>query len=216
MYIQPISNSINMQGAPKPKGNSGALKKITDRIKQKVIDMVPERTVANSAKDVIKWTNWNRDLSHPATNRLIMGATAIITQPVIDYNNHKVDKETREVSRNRTIAKIVVGALVGIMVRGSAFELVSKMTNIKGTSRFSRALLPKKHLRELIKDSKLMDNYRNALATLTAILAMCVTNFVIDAPLTVHLTNHLNKRTNLKKQEKQNLQQEKERLVLNG
>ena len=53
MYIQPISNSINMQGAPKPKGNSGALKKITDRIKQKVIDMVPERTVANSAKDVI-------------------------------------------------------------------------------------------------------------------------------------------------------------------
>ena len=43
-----------------------------------------------------------------------------------------------------------------------------------------------------------MKNYRSALSTGVAIAAMCVTNFVADAPLTVFLTNHLTRATRLK------------------
>ena len=39
--------------------------------------------------------------------------------------------------------------------------------------------------RRVIKNPKLMKNYRSALSTGIAIAAMCVTNFVADAPLTV-------------------------------
>ena len=71
-------------------------------------------------------------------------------------------------------------------------KLVKNMTNIRGKERYSKALLPTKHLRDLIKNPTLLKNYRSALSTSLAILAMCITNFVIDAPLTVFLTNYFN------------------------
>lgn len=43
--------------------------------------------------------------------RLILGATALATQPFIDLNNKKADKETRAVSVARTIGKIIAGRL---------------------------------------------------------------------------------------------------------
>jgi hypothetical protein len=131
-----------------------------------------------------------------------MGATALVTQPTIDYYNHKVDKETREVSRLRTISKILAGTAVGIVVRGSCYRVVEKMTNFKDTSRLGKALLPTKFLNELANDVKLLKNYRNALSTTVAVIAMCITNFLIDAPLTVFLTNHFNDRR-LKRKEEQ-------------
>ena len=212
MYIQPISYSVNMQGKPPglPK-DKGTWKKAVDKIKQKVLDSLPEKTITETAKNVEIWNKLNNDASHPAINRLIMGASALATQPVIDYYNHKVDKETREVSRNRTIAKILVGTGVGMLVRGSCFELVKKMTNINGKGRWSKSLMPTKYLKELLADENLLKNYRNALATSIAILAMCFTNFLIDAPLTVCLTNHFNKKTNEKAQKNK-----QERMVLDG
>lgn len=42
MNIQPINNSITMQGKP--------LKSLKDRVMQKAIDAVPEHTVKESAK----------------------------------------------------------------------------------------------------------------------------------------------------------------------
>ena len=82
-------------------------------------------------KDTInKCIEGDKTLSNPAKNRLIMGATALLTQPAIDYYNHRVDDETRTVSRNRTIAKILAGTTVGIAVRGSCYKLVEKMTNL--------------------------------------------------------------------------------------
>ena len=68
------------------------------------------------------------------------------------------------------------------------------MTNIGGKSKSSKALLPKKFLGEISKNEKFLKNYRNALSSSLAILAMCVTNFVLDAPLTVFLTNKLNEK----------------------
>ena len=121
-----------------------------------------------------------------------MGATAIVTQPLIDINNKKVDEETRRISRNRTIAKILVGTGVGICIRGSCYELVQKMTNLEGKSKFSKRLLPNAYIKEFIEKPKFLKNYRSALSTALAILVMSVTNFVIDAPLTAILTNKLN------------------------
>ena len=211
MYIQPISYNVNMQGkTPRLPENKGAWKKTVDKIKQKIIDVLPEKTFEDSAKNVTNWSKWNEKISHPATNRFIMGATALATQPAIDYYNHKVDKETREVSRNRTIAKILAGVSVGMAVRGSCYELVAKMTNIHGKGRWSKALLPPDFIKDLLNNKNHLGNYRNALATSIAILAMLVTNFLIDAPLTVCLTNYFNRKS------KENAQVKKdERTVLN-
>ncbi len=192
MYIQSSYDNVNMCGSSR---NSG----FWNRLKQKVLDNVPERTFNDKGK-IDKWNKLDGVLSHPAENRLIMGATALVTQPAIDYYNHKVDEETREVSKNRTLAKIIAGTAVGILVRGSSYELVKRMTDVKGKgkgkpkSKSSRALLPTKFYRELAKKPQLLKNYRNALSTSLAIVAMCITNFAIDAPLTVFLTNYFNEK----------------------
>ena len=198
MNIQPIQyNSVSMQGKKPDK----AWDKFKRRMAQKVIDVLPSHTQKETPRKLEEWNKFDNWVSKPAQNRAIMGATAIITQPAIDYNNHKVDKETRRVARNRTIAKIIVGTCVGIMVRGSAYKAVTNMTNIAGKTKFSKALLPKKSLTEIANNEKFLKNYRSALSSSLAILAMCVTNFVLDAPLTVLLTNKLNAKKGDKKHE---------------
>ena len=67
------------------------------------------------------------------------------------------------------------------------------------TTKNSRALIPDKYLEEFKKVQKFLDNYKSALSTGTAIGAMCFTNFAIDAPLTVWLTNKLNAKNKSKK-----------------
>lgn len=203
MNIQPITyNNIAMQGRPSLPSGGGKSSAWWKKFKQSVFDLLPNGTFNDSAKNLARWEKFDKAISKPAENRAIMGATAIITQPIIDYKNHKVDEETREVSRNRTIAKIVVGTLVGIIVRGSCYKLVQKMTNISGTGKHSRALIPAKYLEEFKSVQKFLDNYKSALSTGTAIGAMCFTNFAIDAPLTVWLTNKLNAKSKAKKEKK--------------
>lgn len=192
MYIQSNYDNVNMCGSNK---NS----KFWQRLKQKTLDKLPECTFNDNGK-IDKWNKIDGFLSHPAENRLIMGATALLTQPAIDYYNHKVDEETREVAKNRTLAKILAGTAVGMLVRGSSYEIIKKMTDVRGKgkgnpkSKFCRAFLPKEHYRSLAKNPRLLKNYRNALSTSMAILAMCITNFAIDAPLTVFLTNYFNEK----------------------
>ena len=202
MKIQPESNNIAMSG--------WSWSSFKNSIKQRVIDAVPESTIKDGTKRVEKWKYFDEKMSKPAENRFIMGATAMVTQPVIDYNNHKVDQETRRVSRNRTIAKILAGTGVGMIVRGSCYSLVKKMTDVNGKSKYSQALLPTEFLKDLTKDAKLLKNYRSALSTAVAILAMCFTNFAIDAPLTVYLTNKFNDKT------ASNPADSKKKEVLNG
>ena len=188
MYIQPISdNNISMYGKPDPK----SWKAITDRVKQKLFDTVPNATFKDTSKF---WRRVDSKISRPAENRAIMGITALSLQPIIDSQNKEVDEKTRKISICRTISKIVVGTLVGICVRGAAYKLVKNMTNVNGTGKLSKTLLPKKYIEELTKEPKFLENYRSALSTGSAILAMLVTNFAIDAPLTVKMTNVLKKK----------------------
>lgn len=187
MNIQPISNyNISMGRSPKKPDS----RNIVNRIKQFILDSAPEITIKDNKSRMDKWRKTNEKISKPAENRVIMGATAIILQPLIDYSNKRVDDETRRVSICRTIAKIIAGTLVGIIVRGSSYKLVEKMTDIKGVGKYSKSLLPEqKYMKYLSKGSDFLKNYRSALSTGLAVLAMCITNFSCDAPLTVYLTN---------------------------
>ena len=194
MYIQPNYNNITMTAAPKNPKKPSSWENLKSRIKQSIIDVIPSATFKDGGKRVENWKGIDELMSRPAENRLIMGATALLTQPAIDYYNHRVDEETRRVSRNRTVAKIVAGTGVGILVRGFCYNVVSKMTDIESESKLSKSLIPKKYLEEAIANPKFLKNYRSALSMGVAILAMCVTNFVLDAPITVFLTNKLNAR----------------------
>ena len=191
MNIQPIQND-NISMGKKSLG-------------QRIWDAIPQHTQSESAKKLEQWKKIDEFISRPAENRGIMGATALLTQPAIDYYNNKVDEETRRVARNRTIAKIIAGASVGMfVVRGPIYKLITKMTDINGKSRFSKSLLPKKYLTEIGKNEKFLKNYRSALSMAIALVAMCFTNFALDAPLTIFLTNMLNQTTKPKEQEVNN------------
>ena len=198
MNITPVnSNNVSMQGSNK---NPNWLKRQIRRVGQKILDMSPTHTSKDDRGSIEKWdktTNW---VSHPMWNRGIMGATAILTQPTIDYYNHRVDDETRTVSRNRTIAKIIAGTLVGMfVVRGPVYKAVEKMTDITGKNKYSKLLLPKAFIQRLMKNNRELTNYRATLAMLMALIAMSVTNFVLDAPLTIMLTNIFNEKSGVGK-----------------
>ena len=201
MKIYPVSNNnnISMQGKCK---NPNWIMKPFRRFEQWLLDTSPSHTSKeskNTIKNQDKMTYW---VSHPMWNRGILGATALLTQPTIDYYNHRVDDETRTVSRNRTIAKIVAGTLVGMfVVRGPVHKLVEKMTNPFGNGKYSKALLPKQDIEELAKNKTYLKNYRATLAMVLALGAMCITNFVLDAPLTIILTNMLNDKSRKKEAE---------------
>ena len=68
---------------------------------------------------------------HAPEQRLILGATALATQPFIDLNNKSVDKETRMTSVARTLAKIIAGTLVGVIVRQAGISLVKHYTQFE-------------------------------------------------------------------------------------
>lgn len=193
MNIQPISTyNISMQAktpSKKPKG----VKKVVDKCTQQIINIFNNVDIKDDFKTVQKLKKRNADMTHPAINRIIMGVTAFLLQPGIDASNKELDDETRILSVCRTIAKIIAGTFVGIIVRGSAHRIISKMTNIEGKGMNCRKLLPKSYIKTFKDDPTLLGNYRSALSTGLAILAMCFTNFAFDAPLTVKLTNKFKK-----------------------
>lgn len=206
MNIQPTNNDYNtvaMRGKP-----DGVWKKIKDRIANKIIDKIPARDINNSEPNQ-KIDNF---MSNPAGNRAILGVTALMTQPAIDYFNHRVDDETKTVSMHRTIAKIIVGTLVGIMVRGACFKAVKEMTKLNGTKKIEKLLLPdEEKIKDLCREKKIpiddfISTYQNGLATLIGLAVMLVTNFKIDAPLTAYYTNKLNERSAQKAKAKTEVQ----------
>ena len=209
MNITPVNfDNVSMQGRP---NNPNWFKRQLRRVGQKFLDMSPSHTTNDDIKKVEKWNKTKEWVSHPMWNRGIMGATALLTQPAIDYYNHRVDDETRTVSRNRTIAKIIAGTLVGMfVVRGPVHKIVEKMTDITGKKRYSRWLLPKQYIQQLKKDSGALVNYRATLAMALALIAMSITNFVLDAPLTIILTNLFNEKSGISKNKKNNLHEKKE------
>ena len=191
------NNNISMHG--KTPNNPNWFKRQIRRVGQKLLDITPFHTSNESKKSVENWNKTSHWIGDPMWNRGILGATALLTQPAIDYYNHRVDDETRVVSRNRTISKIVAGTLVGMfVVRGPVYKLVEKMTDLEKSGKWSKKLLPKKYIDALKNDKDLLMNYRSATAMTLALIVMSITNFALDAPLTTLFTNYLNKRSSIK------------------
>lgn len=158
--------------------------------------------IIRSAK-IKSCVNWLGDNINSPEQRLLLGATALATQPLIDFKNKNIDDNTRAISVARTLAKIIAGTLVGVAVRHYSIATVQKyskviltknekglITGIKKESKsdiFTPLFSKFKNCTEeqFQKDYKL---YTKAMGTLLATFAMIFTNFAIDAPLTRFLT----------------------------
>lgn len=154
-------------------------------------------TIGNKAQSMLtKIENFSS-----VQQRLAIGGTALLIQPVIDLNNKEVDKDTRWVSAIRSGAKAIVGTATGILVRGACMKATelklakrdatgkaikeagkivvdpNKINKLLGNSFDSLKLSPK----EL---SDAINRVPSVIGTLVALGAMIITNFALDAPLT--------------------------------
>ncbi|MGN0031756.1 MAG: hypothetical protein ACI37Q_07375 [Candidatus Gastranaerophilaceae bacterium] len=155
---------------------------------QRVVSAMPEMTV-NSEK-ANKFIGWVGDTLTSPHNRLILGVTALMTQPFIDLNNKKVDEETRKVSAARTVAKIIAGTVTGVIIRAGCIKAINSFTKLP------HEITPDikfKKLRQLFTPSPgILDDlkkYKDSLGTILSVGIMVFTNFLIDAPFTKYLTN---------------------------
>ena len=154
-------------------------------------------------KDGFDWVG--RHVSSPE-QRLLLGATALATQPFIDYNNKNVDESTRMISVARTLAKIIAGTAVGVGVRYGCIKLAEKYgkTVIEELGKNRIKVFPKTKNDIFAPDfpnlgmsrekfEKRLAVHRATVGTILATLVMVGTNFLIDAPLTRFLTGKFSK-----------------------
>lgn len=157
-------------------------------------------------KTISSCLDWAGRRLHAPEQRIILGATALATQPFIDLQNKNVDKETRKTSAARTIAKIVAGTAVGVAVRyaGIAFVrkycqyekvfnnagLVERIIPKKGRSLFVPIFTRGDNVFPIAEDvlTKKFEKHAKAMGTFVATVAMFATNFLLDAPLTKWFT----------------------------
>lgn len=138
--------------------------------------------------------------------RLLLGATALATQPFIDYNNKNVDENTRMISVARTLAKIIAGTAVGVGVRYGCIKLAEKygktVLEELGKNRIKVSPQTKNDIfapdfKNLYmskeKFEKRLAAHRATMGTILATVVMVGTNFLIDAPLTRFLTGQFSK-----------------------
>mgnify|MGYP006955552563 FL=1 len=166
-----------------------------------------------SNKTVKQALDWTGRKIHSPEQRLVLGATALATQPFIDLKNKDVDAETRKTSVARTLAKIVAGTLVGVAVRQAGISFVRKYSQYDPNlcSGLVLSIKPKKGESFFVpmfekvagafstneksifpiaadKLEKKFELYRKAMGTFVATIAMIGTNFLLDAPLTKYFT----------------------------
>ena len=98
--------------------------------KQKGLDVVPESVYSNDR--VIKGIKKTGEKISSAEQRLILGASALMSQPFIDWNNKNVDEKTRKVSVARTVAKIIAGTLTGYYIRKGCIKGIKALSQIPG------------------------------------------------------------------------------------
>lgn len=168
--------------------NSGfykSIQKTVNNLQQTFYDVLPSCVVTEKGDKFFKTAG--KTISS-AENRVILGATALMSQPFIDYYNRDIDNETRRVAVCRTIAKILAGTLTGFAVRKGTIKLIQECSKLpdKNISKL-RTLFTPKDIKKVDTDE--FKQYQNALGTFISLGVMMVTNFAIDAPLTKFLTN---------------------------
>lgn len=165
-----------------------AIKNTANRVQQAFYNSMPNFVVGDKADKAYKTAG--REISS-AENRLILGVTALMSQPFIDFNNKKIDEDTRRVAVCRTIAKIIAGTTTGYAVRKLSIKGIKACSHIpeKGMPKWKSLFTPKDVTKANSDEFK---QYQNALGTFISLGVMLFTNFLIDAPLTKFLTNKLN------------------------
>lgn len=160
------------------------------RITDKIVEKIPVKKFKGGLDE--KFINWFGEHVSTPQNRVIIGATALLSQPWIDLNNKEVDEKTRKVSCARTVAKIISGTLTGFAVRAGLIKLVREFSK--------QGDVGEKLIKKFFTPSNAKENlpyayrqYQNAMGMLLAIVGLLVTNFIVDAPLTNFLTNLLTK-----------------------
>lgn len=126
------------------------------------------------------------------SQRLIFGVSALALQPAIDLMNPWVDKDTRETSAVRSVAKAIVSTATGVVIREAC---------ILGTN----AILNGKKLASRLPEFITKDKAHSAgvIGTLMGLGIMVFTNFLLDAPYTNKMTNFLMKKYKDSKEAKQ-------------
>lgn len=179
---------------------SNSISQIPRKINQGIVNIVPKMTISNEKTlNGLKWVG--EKVSSPE-NRLILGVTALMSQPFIDLNNKKVDEDTRKVSAARTVAKIIAGTTTGVLIRSGCIHAIDAFTKLP--TEITPAMKFKK-LRTLFTPSpgilQDLNQYKKSLGTILSLGVMVVTNFLLDAPLTKFLTNKFVDSINSKKEQ---------------
>lgn len=170
---------------------------------QRAFDIIPEKTITNPK--VLKGLDWLGKNISSAENRLILGVTAMMSQPFIDWYNKDVDEKTRKVSVARTCAKIIAGTLTGFAIRKGCIAAAKNFTRL-GTDKLVKGVkVPLKAWEKILTPDSAVagrnyNDYISAVGTVMGLLVMTVTNFLIDAPLTTFLTNKFVKKMDKPKQ----------------
>ncbi len=166
----------------------------TQRVQQAFYDCIPNGSITSEKwQKRIKWVG--REISSPE-NRLILGVTALMSQPFIDAHNKSVDEQTRKVSVCRTVAKILAGTSTGVLIRYGCIGAINKWSKLPTSVNKMGQKIKLNKLNTLFSPSnaghelsEAVKQYRNTLGTILSLFVMSITNFVIDAPLTRFLTN---------------------------
>lgn len=179
---------------------SNSISQIPRKINQGIVNIVPEMTISN--EKTLKGLKWVGEKVSSPENRLILGVTALMSQPFIDLNNKKVDEDTRKVSAARTVAKIIAGTTTGVLIRSGCIHAIDAFTKLPTEITPNMKF---KKLRTLFTPSagilKDLNQYKKSLGTILSLGVMVVTNFLLDAPLTKFLTNKFVDRINSKKEQ---------------
>lgn len=171
-----------------------AAKSGSQKVRQAFYDCLPNTLISSEKfQKGIKWVG--SEISSPE-NRLILGATALMSQPFIDWKNKAVDDDTRKVSVCRTVAKIIAGTTTGFLIRKGCISAIKNWSKLSSSvdKNGNRVILSKLNTffsPSIAKTdtSEAFKQYQNALGTIVALVVMMFTNFLIDAPLTRYLTN---------------------------
>ncbi len=182
-----------------------SIRTFTNAASNRVVNVFPTMTVnSEKANKALHWIGKN--ISSPE-NRLILGVSALMSQPFIDLHNKKVDEDTRKVSAARTVAKIIAGTSTGVLIRYGCIKAIDaftkfpeEITSVTKNPRLKTFFTPFEAIKDGLKDLR---HYKSALGTLVSLGVMVFTNFLIDAPFTKFMTNKFVDKIHQKDKQKQ-------------
>ena len=160
-------------------------------VKRRIFGLIPNFSPIDNPE---KCNRFGTIINRPHINRGIMGATALLSQPFIDYFNPKVDEETAAVSTCRTIGKVVAGTSVGMGVRWLCYRGIDFLTSEdKDAPKWKRRLMPSQNIEKSISKKNIdwFKNYKSTLATIAGLSVMLLTNVALDVPFTNWISSKL-------------------------